>query len=208
MQGNLSEETLVDANFLQAAAFDGESLQKEATDVSEVEALQGEFPKKSSTLELPTAAAAGAEGSETAEPESGLTLAEWNYTEENGGIVLTSLKDNNAKNVVVPGEFTDAPGKQVYIKGYDYDTSTYQKTKWPQSMTSLEFRKINGKKVKVSNSSLAYAFEDYECLESFNGNGLDTTGVTTMDMLFHGCRNLTEITGMANWDTSAVTNMD
>jgi bacterial surface protein 26-residue repeat len=199
LQGNLSEETLVDANSPQAATFEGESLQKEATDVSEVEALQEEPPEKSSTLDLPTAAADGAEGSETAEPESGLTLAEWNYTEENGGIVLTSLKDNNAKNVVIPGEFTDAPGKQVYIKGSN--------TKYPNSSTSLEFREIDGKKVKVANASLASAFEVYG-LERFNGSGLNTTGVTTMDMLFHGCRNLTEITGMANWDTSAVTNMD
>ncbi len=202
LQGNLSEETLVDANFSQAATFEGESLQKEATDVSEVEALQEETPEKSSTLELPTAAAAGAEGSETAEPESGLTLAEWNYTEENGGIVLTSLKDNNAKNVVVPGEFTDAPGKQVYIKGGNADRTTY-----PSAVTNLQFKELyDGIRVKFLNNADT-AFRYYNNLKNFDGSGLDTSGVTDMRLMFADCPSLTVVHGLRKWDTKKVTNI-
>lgn len=138
------------------------------------------------------------------EPESGLTLTEWNYTEENGGIVLDSLKDDNATNVVVPGEFAEAPGKQVYIKG---KTSDVSETMYPQAMNTLKFISKNGSKVKFNGPSGKDAFS--LCyMEDFDGTGLDTSNVVDMERMFALCEYLKKIDGVSEWDTSNVTNME
>ena len=107
-----------------------------------------------------------------------------------------------SKDIVVPNEIA---GKQTKI-----DLSSAFRLvnlegpqNWKQ-VTSVRFSNVNGKKVKAIGERIW--FVDWSNMITFDGSGLDTTNVSTMEQAFYECNKLTTI-NLSGWNTSNVTSM-
>jgi surface protein len=78
---------------------------------------------------------------------------------------------------------------------------------WEEGDTMYISTQRAGVKV-TAPENCACLFLALENLEIFDGTMLDVSQVRYMCFFFYGCKSLTEIIGLQNWDTSHVTDMD
>ena len=124
-------------------------------------------------------------------------IGDWNVTESDTEYLLTGWNAStggNPTDIYIPGEYN---GKQVCLNNLKI---------FPDSMTMLQIKEENAKKVKLNTTNLSTSFMNKDGLISIDLSGLDTGEVTDMSSMFFLCRGLKELK-VTNFNTDNVTNM-
>ncbi|MDQ8221029.1 BspA family leucine-rich repeat surface protein [Enterococcus faecium] len=146
------------------------------------------------------------EGSGNDSPQTVLDLlgttykAQWgnpncNFEEDDSRILLTEYK-GQSDEVVVPSNHN---GKKIILK--DINTSII-----PTRVTKFSIEPSDKYKVTIENNDLNFAFDGNRQLQEVNLNGLDTSNITSMEVMFRNCTNLKKV-DFSNCNTTNVTSM-
>ena len=99
------------------------------------------------------------------------------------------------------------PGTDGIMRRVRYDDSS-ESGMWAWSPYRQWIRKVViGEGVKAT-SELRSVFENMQLCRLFDIGGLDTEDVENMTYMFSGCKNLTDLNGLENWNVKNVTSMD
>ena len=162
--------------------------QTEIIPITEEEVITEEIVGVESQVEPLQEVSPGIEAKSTA-----FSLSDWNYTQTANTITLNSVKTNKT-SYYIPGEYN---GKQVILESLKV---------FPSSMTSLKISTVNGKKVRLNNTSVGFAFTNNKKLITLDLSGLNTSNITRMSYLFDGLESLTSL-NLSGWNTTNVTEM-
>ncbi|HAP3574438.1 TPA: BspA family leucine-rich repeat surface protein [Enterococcus faecalis] len=124
--------------------------------------------------------------------------SEWTWTKNSDNTVTLNSYIGKSTDIVVPNEIAGMPTQINLASGID--ARGLGDEDWTKA-TSITFSNANGKKVKLLGNRIK--FNSWTSLKSFDGRGLDTTGVETLNSLFGDNINLEEIY-VDGWDTSQV----
>ncbi len=119
----------------------------------------------------------------------------WNFEEDDSRILLTEYK-GQSDEVVVPSNHN---GKKIILK--DINTSII-----PTRVTKFSIEPSDKYKVTIENNDLNFAFDGNRQLQEVNLNGLDTSNITSMEVMFRNCTNLKKV-DFSNCNTTNVTSM-
>ncbi|HFD0554431.1 TPA: BspA family leucine-rich repeat surface protein [Enterococcus faecium] len=119
----------------------------------------------------------------------------WNFEEDDSRILLTEYK-GTSNEVVVPSNHN---GKKITLK--DINTSII-----PTRVTKFSIEPSDKYKVTIENNDLNFAFDGNRQLQEVNLNGLDTSNITSMEVMFRNCTNLKKV-DFSNCNTTNVTSM-
>ena len=131
----------------------------------------------------------------------GLSLDDWNYTDQGSYIQLNSIKKNTTEDIIIPGKLN---GKPVKIRDIAWPSHF---SLIPDNSGSIIFQEVDGQKVGLTTKNLYSAFY----FRTIKGNGvldlrgLDTSGVSNFEGLFEGLTAQKLI--VDGLDTSSVTNL-
>lgn len=125
------------------------------------------------------------------------------FLEDESTVVITSVSDYPVGGVVIPAVVMVADTQEQYFLSVNAE-GTFAKI--GSACESISFVSVEGVKVGINGTVLTNFISDKKALLTFDGSGLDTSGVTDMSYMFHKCSNLTTV-NVSNWDTSNVTNM-
>ena len=137
-----------------------------------------------------------------------LDVNDWQGQAENGVYQLTGYTGDSS-HIIVPNaaDFEQAGkstnGLQVGITPKTIVSLSY-KAKLGQR--TIAFSKTSNQKVKAIGTDWSYAFADGVTLNKFDGSNLDVSSVTNMHGMFSDA-NFSDLTSLADWDTSNVTDM-
>ncbi|HGF7569523.1 TPA: BspA family leucine-rich repeat surface protein [Enterococcus hirae] len=109
-------------------------------------------------------------------------LKDWQYTENADSITISKYIGTNT-DVTIPAEFA---GKQIILNSIN----TQQ---FSNSLTSLNFMSVNGKKVKLLSSSMYIAFQNFSNLKKVDFSGIDLNNITNLENSFYQCTSLQSI---------------
>ncbi|MDU1571290.1 MAG: BspA family leucine-rich repeat surface protein [Enterococcus hirae] len=109
-------------------------------------------------------------------------LKDWQYTENADSITISKYIGTNT-DVTIPAEFA---GKQIILNSIN----TQQ---FSNSLTSLNFMSVNGKKVKLLSNSMYIAFQNFSNLKKVDFSGIDLNNVTNLENSFYQCTSLQSI---------------
>ena len=144
-----------------------------------------------------------------------LDVNNWQGSVQNGVYQLTGYTGDpihiivpNAADFEQAGKSTN--GLQVGITS-DTARSIFSFSK---SARTIAFSKTSNQKVKAIGTDWSYVFSvDNAHLSKFDGSNLDVSNITDMSGMFNGMSfnffndKVSDLTSLANWDTSKVTNM-
>ncbi|EMW5544896.1 BspA family leucine-rich repeat surface protein [Enterococcus faecium] len=119
----------------------------------------------------------------------------WDFEEDNSRILLTKYKGTSTE-VVVPSNHN---GKKIILK--DINNSII-----PTRITKFSIESSDKYKVSIENNDLNFAFDGNKQLQEVNLSGLDTSNITSMEVMFRNCTNLKKV-DFSNCDTTNVTSM-
>ncbi|HFD3573421.1 TPA: BspA family leucine-rich repeat surface protein, partial [Enterococcus faecium] len=109
-------------------------------------------------------------------------LKDWQYTENADSITISKYIGTNT-DVTIPAEFA---GKQIILNSIN----TQQ---FSNSLTSLNFMSVNGKKVKLLSNSMYIAFQNFSNLKKVDFSGIDLNNITNLENSFYQCTSLQSI---------------
>ncbi|HFD6466637.1 BspA family leucine-rich repeat surface protein [Enterococcus hirae] len=109
-------------------------------------------------------------------------LKDWEHTETADSIIISKYIGTNT-DLTIPAEFA---GKQIILNSIN----TQQ---FSNSLTSLNFVSVNGKKVKLLSSSMYIAFQNFSNLKKIDFSGIDLNNVTNLENSFYQCTSLQSI---------------
>ncbi|MBO1138209.1 BspA family leucine-rich repeat surface protein, partial [Enterococcus faecalis] len=124
---------------------------------------------------------------------------EFKYDSTDGTYELLQYLGTNP-NVVVPNEIDGKPTKIDLSSGIKTPNLGDPKT----TVTSITFDASNGKKSHLKGDRIK--FSSYSALTSFDGSGLDTTGLQNLNSFLFWCTSLEKV-NVQGWDTSLVNDM-
>lgn len=114
-------------------------------------------------------------------------------------------------NIIIPAVVADLDTSAYYAVSINPDRP-FSELDYDAEGVDVSFVGVEGEKVGLSGTSMQFFLgdwlrRDYDIkLISFDGSGLDTSGVTDMSYIFYQCSSLTML-DVSGWDTSNVTDM-
>ncbi|HGW6169573.1 TPA: BspA family leucine-rich repeat surface protein [Enterococcus faecalis] len=120
---------------------------------------------------------------------------DWAGVIENGQVILKQYL-GTARDIVVPNEVNGMSTKINLENGITLANLS------KDTINSITFSSDKNKKVKSLGNKISFA--SWAGLKSFNGEGLDITGITNLSSIFNQCVRL-ESVNLKGWDTSKVT---
>ena len=137
-----------------------------------------------------------------------LDVNDWQGQAKNGVYQLTGYTGDpihiivpNAADFEQAGKSTN--GLQVGITPMTIVSLSY---KAKSGQRTIAFSKTSNQKVKAIGTDWSYAFSDGVPLNKFDGSNLDVSSVTNMRDMFNNA-DFSDLTSLADWDTSNVTDM-
>lgn len=109
-------------------------------------------------------------------------LKDWQYTENADSITISKYIGTNT-DVTIPAEFA---GKQIILNSINAQ-------QFSNSLTSLNFMSVNGKKVKLLSNSMYIAFQNFSNLKKVDFSGIDLNNITNLENSFYQCTSLQSI---------------
>ncbi|MDR0028551.1 hypothetical protein RFW15_13985, partial [Enterococcus faecalis] len=106
--------------------------------------------------------------------------SEWTWTKNSDNTVTLNSYIGKSTDIVVPNEVAGMPTQINLASGID--ARGLGDKDWTKA-TSITFSNANGKKVKLLGNRIK--FDSWTSLTSFDGRGLDVTGVKDLSYLFH-----------------------
>ena len=125
-------------------------------------------------------------------------LSDWTVKDNADNTITLIAYHGSSTDIIVPNQID---GKQTKI---DLSAGLPIVGMDPKRVTSITFSNEGNRKAKLINKKIS--FSNYFNLKSFDGEGLDASGVTDLSELFMKCSYLKTIK-ISGWDTSQVTDM-
>ncbi|MDQ8304493.1 BspA family leucine-rich repeat surface protein [Enterococcus faecium] len=119
----------------------------------------------------------------------------WEFEEDDSRILLTKYKGISSE-VIVP---TNHNGKKIVLK--DISTSII-----PTTVTKFSAEKGTGYKLTIQDTNLNNAFDGNINLNEVDFTNIDTSNITSMEVMFRNCANLKKV-DFSNCNTTKVTSM-
>ena len=120
---------------------------------------------------------------------------DWDFEEDSSRILLTRYKGSSTE-VIVP---TNHNGKKIVLK--DISTSII-----PTTVTKFSAEKGTGYKLTIQDTNLNNAFDGNRNLNEVDFTNIDTSNITSMEVMFRNCANLKKV-DFSNCNTTKVTSM-
>lgn len=134
-----------------------------------------------------------------------LDVTKWQGSVQDGLYQLTNYT-GDPNHIIVPNEADfEKAGKSTNGLQVGISSGTTQSLVSNRAQT-IAFSKTNNQKVKAIGTDWSGIFSYSSSLSKFDGSSLDVNSVTDMSYMFQNT-SISDLTSLANWDTSKVTDM-